>query len=111
MSRVLDNSASRFKQRIKLERPVISQDSIGDTLTTWVLVDEVWADVSATSAIEANFGRSLREVVTYQVYLRWRDDVRADWRMTYNGQVFRILSVVNVDEENKLLKLKVEINS
>ncbi|GEM_PF-6105011 len=39
-----DNSASRFKQRIRLECAVTSQDSIGDTLTTWVLVDELWAE-------------------------------------------------------------------
>jgi len=103
-----DNSASRFKQRVRLERPSITQDSIGDTLITWVLVDEVWADIKPVSGVEELRHAALRQRITHLVWLRYRSDLQPDWRIVYNNRKLQIHAVVNVQEENELSKLWVE---
>lgn len=103
-----DNAASRFNHRIKLERPVLSQDSIGDTLTTWVLEDEVWADIQPRSAREIYSHHSLRPNMTHLIAIRYRDDVKADWRVVYGNRIMRLHAVINDDENNEILQLQVE---
>ncbi|MDG1286684.1 MAG: phage head closure protein [Rickettsiales bacterium] len=84
---------------------------VEDTLATWVLIDEVWADIRPRSGREESRHEGLREAVTHFVYLRYRDDIESDWRILYEERELRIHAVINIEEEGKLLKLWVEESS
>ncbi len=104
----VNNAASRFTRRIRLERPVLSQDSIGDTLTTWVLESEVWADIQPRNGVEEYSHKALRQSITHDVTIRYRDDVKPSWRIIYGARTLHIHAVLNVKEANEILILKAE---
>ena len=109
-SQMINNSASRFKQRIKLERPILSQDSIGDTLTTWVVEAEIWADIKSRSANEIFRHESLSQTITHDISIRYRECVQPNWRVIYRDRILHIHAVIIVDEADKILLLKAEEN-
>jgi len=102
------NAASRFKRRIRLERPVTTQDSIGDTLTTWVLEQEVWADIQPRSGQEEFRHHLRRQRITHDITIRYRADIGAGWRVVYGSRVLQIHAVINHSESNEILVLNVE---
>ena len=102
------NAASRFRHRIAPERPSVTQDSIGDTLVTWLRVDEVWADIEPRSTNERYIHQSLTSTVSHNVYIRYRDDVSSDWRIIYNSRIMHVTSVISVDERNEVSLLEVK---
>ena len=103
-----DNSASRFNHRVTLQRPVITQDSLGDKIITWVNEGEYWADIRPISGKEDRLHEGRRAIVTHQVFLRYRADIKENWRISYEGRYMQIHAVLNVGEEKFVLKLRVE---
>ena len=103
-----DNSASRFQQRIRLERPVITQDSLGDKLTVWVSEGDYWAEIRPISGKEELRHDALKHSITHRIYMRYYTDIKESYRIIYNERVMQIHAIINVAEEDAILKLWVE---
>lgn len=95
-------AAGKLNHRLRLERLEISQDSAGDTVEEWVLVDTLWASIEPLSAREFIASRSPQSEMTTRIGIRHRAEVDASMRLvhgldcctTYGEQVFNIEGVL-----------------
>lgn len=86
-------TGSQLDRRVQLQQPVVARDpAYGSATTTWSVVATVWAQRleatggTATSADQRVASRTVRFLI------RYRADVRADWRIVEGGRRFRITS-------------------
>lgn len=83
----------KLDKRVTLQQPAAGVDEIGQPLTSWDDVAELWADVryqSGLSAIKAGADVSLSKV---RIRLRHRA-VNAGQRILHDGTVFAIQAVL-----------------
>lgn len=92
--------AGRLRHRITIERPVSSDDSAGNLVTTWELVKHnVAAEVAPLSARSLSMrefvaAQSIQSKPTATITLRWRTWLRADMRIIHRGTIYNIEGVV-----------------
>lgn len=82
--------AGGLDRRVRLERPVETQDSTGGPVTTWHLVATIWAGKRDVSAREYFSADSQRGEADTAWTIRWRDDVQNKWRLVHGGDVYDI---------------------
>lgn len=97
--------AGALNSRVVLQSRTLASDAIGNPVETWSDVATEWADVEAEDGIEAiQMGQvNSRQVV--KVTLRYRSGVNDTMRLTHAGKTYEIMSVVNVDQKNRELRL------
>ena len=101
--------AARLRRRITIQQPVYSGDGAGGSTVSWSDVDTVWAEIaSRRTGGEALFAGKLQAGMTHVVTIRYRADVTAKMRISYDGRLFNIRRVDNVDAADVLLELLVE---
>lgn len=103
-SRSYGNISARLNERITLH---ISTDSgsfsdWGEAVKTTADI-QVWAKVIQTVGFERRLdGFQDRETKVYNIWIRYRDDVRADDKITYRGQELTISDVAMVGIKHAL---------
>lgn len=102
------HAASRLTQRVTLLRPVHTQDSVGDTQTTWVQEDTVWAEVQPDHAPEALRDGVIRSRQRLTIRLRPHATLAQDWQIRFHSEDYRVLSMAEEGARTPLIKLKVE---
>lgn len=81
-------AAGRLRHRIRLERPVQTQDQVsGDIVTTWQLVREVWAAIEPLSVREFIQASATQSAIAGRIVARAAPDLSPTWRVVHNGQV------------------------
>lgn len=112
MKREENGIASRLRHRITLQRAELTPGDGGQFQTEWQDVATVWAEVTPLDnrvwTAETLQDGQLAARVTHAVLLRYRDGVTADMRVSFRGRHFNILSVVNIGERNRVLRLLAE---
>jgi SPP1 family predicted phage head-tail adaptor len=98
--------AGEFRSRVTLRKPVKTRTEWGDVVTTYEDVAETWAAVEWQSGRRYEAAAKLNAEVQGVVRLRYRTDVKADWRIYYSGRVLEILSIANAWERNAELVLQ-----
>lgn len=84
-----------LKHRVQLERRQNVQDAAGQQVPTWVLVEEVWADVLFPNGIETMRADAPVAIKRASVRIRYRTDVQpATWRLIFEGEVFGITAAL-----------------
>lgn len=102
--------ASRLRHRVVIETPVRSSDGQGGSSISWNSVATVWSEIRSVrsgSAEPVVAGKRQAEV-TYEITLRYRNDVSAKERIRYGERLFNIRSVDNIDGADVILVLRVE---
>jgi SPP1 family predicted phage head-tail adaptor len=94
-----------LKRRMELQAPTDSMDDLGQPVRTWSTYATIWAQISPISVAEGLFGSQLKGLETHSILIRWRDDVRINHRMLYEGRIFLISSVRNLDENRQALAI------
>lgn len=87
----------RLRERIRFERPVFGGDGAGGGALTWAPVPqtpEVFASVTAVTGSEPVAADQRQAQVTFQVTIRARDDLSAEWRIAWRGQYLDILAIL-----------------
>lgn len=80
--------AGRLRHRVRLERPVQTQDpNTGDVITSWQLVREVWAGIEPLSVREFLQASAMQSVVAGKLVIRAAPDLSPTWRVVHKGQV------------------------
>ena len=86
--------AGSLNQRITIQSPSNTQDSLGQPLNDWTDICTVWASVSDISGKEYVSAASERSEVTTRIIIRIRDDIRADMRIVHGTDIYNILAVL-----------------
>jgi SPP1 family predicted phage head-tail adaptor len=97
--------AGAMRARVTLQQPVEAQNSLGEPVATWTDVDTVWAKVMPVDGREFAQLQSTQAEVTTRVYIRFREDVRPKWRLTYNAHVYDVQAAIDVKDRRRELEL------
>ena len=100
-------NAGDLRHRVTIERPDRATDPrTGQAVPTWSAVATVWAAVRPRSAGETEQAKQTVHTVTHEVRLRYTADLTADCRLVLNGRRLNVVSVVNVDERDRELRVQ-----
>jgi SPP1 family predicted phage head-tail adaptor len=99
-------SALRDKVIIEEDQGTIS-DGYGNTMTNWVEVASVWAEVRPIRGYEVTIAEKRGQETTHNVKMRYRPGIKKEThRINYKGRIFEIEYIINKDERNIELNLQ-----
>jgi len=98
-------SSGDLNRRVTLEQPTTVADGMGGSNTTYTALATVWAKVSPKAGSEKLHGDQLTPTITYDVTIRYRNDVDASMRLSYEGRKLRINGVIDNGEQHRFLAL------
>ena len=98
--------AGKLRHRLIVERLLSSQNTTtGEVADTWAFACTYWALVEPLSGDELFESRRVQPEVTHTVTLRYGASVTPVDRLVWGSRVFGILSVIDVGERRRELKL------
>jgi len=98
-------SSGDLNRRITLETLSTTPDGSGGVESTWTNLATVWAQVTPKGGSEKLHGDQLTPTITYDVTIRYRKDVDASMRVSYEGRKLRINGVIDNAEQHRFLSL------
>jgi len=87
--------AGELKHRVALQRRTVAG------LNTWSTVATVWAAIEPLSGNQFYQNLIANTQVSGRVRIRYRTDVKPDWRILFGTRVFNITGIVNPKESNQ----------
>ncbi|KAB0679526.1 phage head closure protein [Aureimonas leprariae] len=99
--------AGNLDRRVRIERELELVDAYGTTSRTSSPVVTVWAQLITASTDEILAGNVEASSTVVVFRIRWRDDVRLDDHVIYNGQSFNIVGMKELGRRDGL-ELRVE---
>lgn len=96
--------AGVYRHRVRVEKPVYTQDAMMAPVKMWELVDVTWASIRPLRGREYFAAKSVNSEVETTIRMRPRE-IENDWRVVYQNRVFGILAVLNRHERNIELEL------
>jgi SPP1 family predicted phage head-tail adaptor len=100
--------AGLLNRRLKIERPQVVKNSVGEEITTWQDYATVWASIEPIRGNEAlRAGQVLAEMDT-RIKIRWSEGVKnieENWRLSHEGIIYNIVSIANINTANKELEI------
>lgn len=88
--------AGKMDRIVRIEQQVTAQDSFGEPIVTWAVLDTAWAEVSPLRASERFTSQQFSAEVDTRFRLRWRSDVDATMRIIHDGAAYDIASVTEI---------------
>ena len=101
-----DLSAGKLRHTIELERLKSVPDGAGGWSQKWVSQGTLRAMMKPVSGRERMEYERLESVVTFRCVIRFRSDIRASDRIRYNGRVYNIRYIYDIEERRKWLELE-----
>jgi len=100
-------SSGELDQRVQLQRRDDTQvrDELGTLPDVWITVATLWAKVEGLRGREFFAAGQMQAATDVRVTIRFRADVRADWRLVHRGQPMGIASVVDIEARREFLEL------
>jgi SPP1 family predicted phage head-tail adaptor len=84
--------------RITIEARSTAQDSFGGQSPDWVPLGVFYANVKPMTGRELETAQAIHAEVTHEVRMLYDARVTAKHRIRFNGRLFDILSVLNMNE-------------
>ena len=100
--------AGDLRHRIELQATTKASDSMGGFTNTWVTQATVWAGIWPISASEQIQAAQAIMTISHRIRIRYRDNVKASFRIKFGTRYFNIVSIINPSEANKHLDLMVK---
>lgn len=98
----------KLRHKISIEERTDSLDGRGESVEIWSKYLSAKAGIYSIDGDETEKMHQENNSVTHRVIMRYRAGVTAKMRVNFNGRLFDIESVINVNERNKSLKLMCE---
>jgi SPP1 family predicted phage head-tail adaptor len=97
--------AGALRHQITIERFISGQDDYGQPIEAWEPVGTVAAAVEPLKGREFMAAQAGQSEVTTRIRLRYRAGITAADRITHEGTVYNVLSIINKDMRNIELEL------
>jgi len=97
--------AGRFRHRITLQRNVPTQAPDGSRVDDWRNVATVWGELLEIRGREFLAAAEAHSELTSKIKIRYRPDVRPEWRALFDGRTFNILHVADLKGRRRELEL------
>lgn len=95
----------RLHERITFYVPKEIKNNLNQSTTTLQELKTVWASVEPTKGREYQEAQKLRPELTYKIFTRHFEFVNQDTVIKHKDRYFNIISVANVNSENKMLEI------
>ena len=86
--------AANLNRRVRLQNAVAAQDSLGESIRSWVDVAVVWADIRYLNGKEYLATQVEISKASVSMRIRWRDDVNAGMRVLHGADIYNIEAVL-----------------
>jgi len=97
--------AGDLRQRIELQAPYRSLNSMNELIDTYTTKDTVWAAIEPLTGNRLFLAQQANSEVQGICRIRYRADVNPMWRIKFGYRYFQIISIIDRDEINKELHL------
>lgn len=94
--------AGRMDRRIVIQSVSRVQDASGEPLESWSTLATVWAAVSPIRGNERFVDSQEKAERTTRFRIRYRSDVTADNRISYDGNIYDIEAVIELSRQEGL---------
>tara|TARA_Y100001937_G_C7053852_1_gene300431 strand:+ start:508 stop:828 length:321 start_codon:yes stop_codon:yes gene_type:complete len=86
--------AGRLNERIHIEVPKQTRNSLGEAHIEWHSFDRVYASVDGMRSKEILQAMQANVIATHKITIRYRDGIDHKARITWRGRTMEIASVV-----------------
>jgi SPP1 family predicted phage head-tail adaptor len=93
-------NASELRHRVTFQRTKQTEDTAGGFTESWIDIASVWAKIEPVKSYERFVAMQTETHVSHKITIRYNKDVTTAKRMLFDGRVFDITGVVNVNEDN-----------
>lgn len=95
-----------LNKRISFEAQSKSSDGMGGQTVAWVSVaSSIPAAIWPVSANETIKSMQVVMTISHRIRIRYRSVMKPDWRISYAGRYFDIVSIVDPQEEHRWLDI------
>lgn len=108
MSSSIRIQAQDFDKRLLIQKPVISQNDIGEEIIVWTDVQTVWASIYPIKGSEAVRANQVLAEMDTRIGIRnpaFRDEMNAKWRATYKNRIYNFVSIANLESRNEAVEI------
>jgi SPP1 family predicted phage head-tail adaptor len=85
--------AGNLRDRVEIRRQTnVKNPSTGGLTRSWASVATVWAQVRAINGREAIIGSTLQGISTFEIIIRYRDDLKAADQILWDGRELNIVA-------------------
>jgi SPP1 family predicted phage head-tail adaptor len=92
-------------QRVLLERFTAVQDDLGQTVETWAPLGTTWAAVEPVAGREFIAAGAQQSELTTKIRIRYRAGITSGDRVTHDGRVYDVQSVIDYRSAHRELVL------
>lgn len=87
--------AGKLDRRVSIERFTSEQDELGQPVQAWTPLATVWAEVSPQAGREFVAAGAAQSELTTKIRIRYRPGLTSGDRVTHDGRVYNIASVID----------------
>lgn len=99
--------AGVLRERVTIQRKVVTRDGYGAEGVAWQDVATVWARVEVVKGREGPESRQMDVMASHRVAMRYRTDVDETMRLLWRGRVLNIVALIP-DERRRYLVVLAE---
>ncbi len=104
-------SVGEMRQIASLEAATRVPDEGGGATIAWTQLAQIWCAIRPRSGAEDLASNRLVPTLRHEVWMRWRDGVTAEMRLTLGDRVLAIAAVMDPDGRRQFLRLTCEEKS
>lgn len=97
--------ASRLRHRITIQQLIRTDDGAGGKTEVWTTFASVFAGVEPLHGRERYLQQQVQSEVTHRIPMRYRAGVTPAMRVLFEGRIFRIDSVIDIEERHTEMQL------
>lgn len=100
--------AGVLDQRVRIQKPSLLTDQIGQPIDAWVTLGECWAQVSPLQGREFIAAASFQSEVSAKIRMRYRPGITSAMRVIHGQDVYQINAVIHIKSGRDVLELMVK---
>ena len=97
-----------LNRKITIQYPTKASDLMGGFVDTWTDGDSIFASIWPITASEQIQSASPTMIVSHRIRMRYRSDIKANWRLKYHNTYFNIVSILDHNMSHRMLELLVK---
>lgn len=97
--------AGELKHQITLQEPAPTTNGYNEEVPGWTDAATVWAAIEWGSGRRYLEAKQLNAEVQGIVRIRYRSDIKPEWRIKYGSRYFEIISIANIRESDQELQI------
>lgn len=94
-----------LRKRVTIQLRSKSRDEFGEPVQRWASKQTVWASITPVSGEEKDARSGEYAETSHRIVMRYGPKLRARDRLKYQGRVFDVEAVRNIEERGRFLEI------